>query len=352
MIPISPIRLNQPVNQPHAGAAELRRPVVEAAGGRIGRRDLGHRQRDERREQADDEPAPLDGDRAAPLEREVVRRQATREDRDDRERDREVAKRAHRPEELLRVAEPVEDLLVLRGLDTRASVLLSSHEPPSFRALPGPAINPYSRCVRVKVRGFQGGLPRCSALDELRGEVEAGAIDTVVVAFTDMQGRLMGKRVRRASSSSRSSRPGTRSRAATTCSRWRWRWIPCPGTRSRLGARLRRLRAQPRPRVAAPDPVARGDGARPLRRRSGTTARRSSRRRGRCCAPRSSGREALGLRADVRLGARVLPLPGELCGGARQALPRPDAVGAVHPRLPRARHLLRRAADPARSGTG
>ena len=31
--------------------------------------------------------------------------------------------------------------------------------------------------------------------DELRAEVEAGAIDTVVVAFTDMQGRLMGKRL-------------------------------------------------------------------------------------------------------------------------------------------------------------
>ncbi len=31
-------------------------------------------------------------------------------------------------------------------------------------------------------------------LDELRAEVEAGTIDTVVAAFTDMQGRLMGKR--------------------------------------------------------------------------------------------------------------------------------------------------------------
>ena len=31
-------------------------------------------------------------------------------------------------------------------------------------------------------------------LDELRADVEAGAIDTVVVAFTDMQGRLLGKR--------------------------------------------------------------------------------------------------------------------------------------------------------------
>ena len=31
-------------------------------------------------------------------------------------------------------------------------------------------------------------------LDELRTEVEAGRIDTVVAAFTDMQGRLLGKR--------------------------------------------------------------------------------------------------------------------------------------------------------------
>lgn len=32
-------------------------------------------------------------------------------------------------------------------------------------------------------------------LEQLQGEVEAGAIDTVVVAFTDMQGRLLGKRL-------------------------------------------------------------------------------------------------------------------------------------------------------------
>jgi len=30
-------------------------------------------------------------------------------------------------------------------------------------------------------------------LDELRAEVEDGSIDTVVAAFTDMQGRLLGK---------------------------------------------------------------------------------------------------------------------------------------------------------------
>jgi len=32
-------------------------------------------------------------------------------------------------------------------------------------------------------------------LDELRGDVERGEVDTVVAAFTDMQGRLMGKRL-------------------------------------------------------------------------------------------------------------------------------------------------------------
>ena len=36
---------------------------------------------------------------------------------------------------------------------------------------------------------------RVLSLEELRSEVENGSIDTVVVAFTDMQGRLMGKRV-------------------------------------------------------------------------------------------------------------------------------------------------------------
>src|SRR5436853_545541 len=32
-------------------------------------------------------------------------------------------------------------------------------------------------------------------VDELRADVERGAIDTVIAAFTDMQGRLMGKRL-------------------------------------------------------------------------------------------------------------------------------------------------------------
>ena len=33
------------------------------------------------------------------------------------------------------------------------------------------------------------------SMEELRGSVGRGEIDTVVVAFTDMQGRLVGKRL-------------------------------------------------------------------------------------------------------------------------------------------------------------
>ena len=33
------------------------------------------------------------------------------------------------------------------------------------------------------------------ALEELREEIERGTIDTILTCFTDMQGRLMGKRV-------------------------------------------------------------------------------------------------------------------------------------------------------------
>ncbi len=36
---------------------------------------------------------------------------------------------------------------------------------------------------------------RYLTLDELRARIEAGEIDTVVLAFTDMQGRLQGKRL-------------------------------------------------------------------------------------------------------------------------------------------------------------
>ena len=104
----------EPAGEPSPGrATELRRPVVEAAGGRERGGDLRHCERDDRAHEADEEPAPAHGDRAALAERDVVGGQTPREDRDDRERDREVLEPAHRAEELLRVAESVQSLLVV-----------------------------------------------------------------------------------------------------------------------------------------------------------------------------------------------------------------------------------------------
>ena len=37
--------------------------------------------------------------------------------------------------------------------------------------------------------------PRLLTIDELTSQIANGSIDTVIVAFTDMQGRLQGKRL-------------------------------------------------------------------------------------------------------------------------------------------------------------
>jgi glutamine synthetase len=47
----------------------------------------------------------------------------------------------------------------------------------------------------VPESGSTTGRPGMLTLDQLRAEVGAGTIDTVVLAFTDMQGRLQGKRL-------------------------------------------------------------------------------------------------------------------------------------------------------------
>ena len=86
------------------GAAELRRPPVDATRRRVGGRQLGHAEGDDEDEGRDDRPAPRDGDRAAVVPRLVVGREAAREDRDDREADREVLEAAPAPVELLLVA--------------------------------------------------------------------------------------------------------------------------------------------------------------------------------------------------------------------------------------------------------
>ncbi len=49
--------------------------------------------------------------------------------------------------------------------------------------------------MTVPGSGSSAGRPGMLSLDRLRGAVSASTIDTVVLAFTDMQGRLQGKRV-------------------------------------------------------------------------------------------------------------------------------------------------------------
>ena len=104
----------EPAGEPAPpGTAQARRPVVEAAGRRIGRGDLAHRERDEDAEAADEQPAPRDRDRPTPADGDVVRRQAAGQDGDDGERDGEVREAAPAAQKLLGVAEAVERALVL-----------------------------------------------------------------------------------------------------------------------------------------------------------------------------------------------------------------------------------------------
>ena len=74
----------------------LRRPVIEAAGRRVGRRDLAHRGGDQQDEDRDERPADEHGRGAGPGEPVVVEDDRAGQDRDDREADREVAESAHR----------------------------------------------------------------------------------------------------------------------------------------------------------------------------------------------------------------------------------------------------------------
>src|SRR3984885_9233936 len=52
-----------------------------------------------------------------------------------------------------------------------------------------------SRSGAGQTSAGQGRRPGLLTLEQLRVEVETGAIDTVLIAFTDMQGRLAGKRL-------------------------------------------------------------------------------------------------------------------------------------------------------------
>ena len=119
-------------------------------------------------------------------------------------------------------------------------------------------------------------------LDELRADVETGAVDTVIAAFTDMQGRLMGKRLD-AEFFLEELDAGHEVEGCNYLLALEMEMDPVPGYAMASWERgYGDFGLQPDLGDAAPDPLARGDRARPLRRRSGTTARRSPPRRGRC----------------------------------------------------------------------
>src|SRR5207244_3305930 len=56
-------------------------------------------------------------------------------------------------------------------------------------------VTPDQRGKAGALPGGPGGTAGMLSLDELREEANDGTIDTVVAAFTDMQGRLFGKRI-------------------------------------------------------------------------------------------------------------------------------------------------------------
>ena len=85
-------------------AAQVVGPPVRAAGRRVARGQLGHREGHHQDEKAEHRPADRNRDRAAVLPRECERRERPGEDGNDRERDREVRETRPRAGELLPVA--------------------------------------------------------------------------------------------------------------------------------------------------------------------------------------------------------------------------------------------------------
>ena len=103
-------------------------------------------------------------------------------------------------------------------------------------------------------------------LDDLRKEAEDGTIDTVVTAFTDMQGRLFGKRIQVEYFLDEVVEHGVE--GCNYLLALDMEMDPVPGYEmANWEQRLRRLRDRPRHGDAAPDPVAGPHRARALRRR-------------------------------------------------------------------------------------
>ena len=189
------------------------------------------------------------------------------------------------------------------------------------------------------------------SFDELRGEVEAGAIDTVVVAFTDMQGRLMGKRLH-AEFFLEEMDAGHGVEGCNYLLALEMEMDPVPGyalasweqgygdfdVRPDL-ATLRRI-----PWLEATALVL-GD----VQWHDGTPVQPSPRQVLKAQLERAA---ALGFTPMMGSELEFYLLRETFEEAHDEGVLRPDAVGAVHPRLPHPRDDLRRGRSCARSGTG
>ena len=227
---------------------ELRGPVVEAAGGRIARRDLGHAEGDEDHEEADDEPAQGHDRRAARVHREQEQRQAARQDRDDRERDREVGERLHPAPELLGIPQ----LMKLIGVLGAGTTGRCGHPPRPSSALPGIAtFAPSDRALDATASNARSKRRPPEAMSTgCRDGVAVGVLQEV------RQGWAIGSRARSRSSPARGPASGGRARSG---SRRRARGSPA-STSTATPSRPSRARSGTRRSRSAADVSDRGPG--------------------------------------------------------------------------------------------
>ena len=158
----------EPTGEPAPGARvvlrQLGRPVVEAAGGRVGRGDLRHAQADDGGHDPDDDPAPHDVDGPAVGHAEVVERQAAGQDRDDGEGHGEVGESAHSPAKLLGIAECVQlGQVGVTGRVAQRSIRNGGHQIP----LAVEAGRLADRCASVQ-RTWQQGSTAVSSKSSFR----------------------------------------------------------------------------------------------------------------------------------------------------------------------------------------
>ncbi len=183
-------------------------------------------------------------------------------------------------------------------------------------------------------------------LDELRERIGAGDVDTVLVAFPDLQGRLMGKRVTGHYFLDHVV-DGDGIEACNYLLAVDVDMTPLPGyTFANWEQGYGDIEGRPRPRDAASGPLAREDRARAVRPR-----RRGDGNAGRGVAPPdppAAGRAGRRRRllGEVRVGARVLPVPRLVRGGGGQGLRRPRAALAGHRGLPHPPDDAGRVPDP------